>query len=55
VICSPAPVMAGQVKTAGIDLPVKDACGHSQIREFIVGSTTTKMVRNTPVSVRMFR
>jgi hypothetical protein len=26
-----------------------DAYGHSQIREFIVGSTTTKLARNTPV------
>jgi nucleotide-binding universal stress UspA family protein len=52
---SPAPVIAEQVKAAGIDLLVMGAYGHSQIREFIVGSTTTKMVRNTQVSVLMFR
>jgi nucleotide-binding universal stress UspA family protein len=52
---SPAPVIAEQVEAAGIDLLVMGAYGHSQIREFIVGGTTTKMVRNTPVSVLMFR
>jgi nucleotide-binding universal stress UspA family protein len=50
-----AAVIAEQVKSAGIDLLVMGAYGHSQIREFFVGSTTTKMVRNTPVSVLMFR
>lgn len=52
---SPAAVMAGQVKTAGIDLLVMGAYGHSPIREFFVGSTTTRMVRSCPVSVLMFR
>jgi nucleotide-binding universal stress UspA family protein len=52
---SPALVIAEQVKAAGIELLVMGAYGHSQIREFIVGSTTTKLVRNTPVSVLMFR
>lgn len=52
---SPASVIAEQVKSAGIDLLVMGAYGHSQIREFFVGSTTTKMVRNTPASVLMFR
>jgi nucleotide-binding universal stress UspA family protein len=52
---SPALVIAEHVKSAGIDLLVMGAYGHSQIREFFVGSTTTKMVRNTQVSVLMFR
>lgn len=52
---SPATVIAEQVKSSDIDLLVMGAYGHSQIREFFVGSTTTKMVRNTPVSVLMFR
>lgn len=52
---SPASVIAEQVKAAAIDLLVMGAYGHSQIREFFVGSTTTKMVRNTPISVLMFR
>ena len=52
---SPIPVIAGKVKTAGIGLLVTGAYGHSQIREFYAGSTTTRMVRNTPVSVLRFR
>jgi len=52
---SPATVIASEVKSSGIDLLVMGAYGHSQLREFFVGSTTTKMVRNTPVSVLMFR
>ncbi len=50
-----APVIADQVKSANIDLLVMGAYGHSQIREFFVGSTTTKMVRTCPVPVLMFR
>jgi nucleotide-binding universal stress UspA family protein len=52
---SAAPVIADQVKSACIDLLVMGAYGHSQIREFFVGSTTTKMVRKAPASVLMFR
>ena len=52
---SPTAVISEMVKSAGIDLLVMGAYGHSQIREFFVGSTTTKMVRSTPVSVLMFR
>ena len=52
---SAAPVIAGEVKSADIDLLVMGAYGHSPIREFFVGSTTTRMVRGTPVSVLMFR
>jgi nucleotide-binding universal stress UspA family protein len=50
-----ATVIADKLKSAGIDLLVMGAYGHSQIREFFVGSTTTKMVRTSPVSVLMFR
>lgn len=52
---SPTPVIAEKVNSAAIDLLVMGAYGHSQIREFFVGSTTTKMVRTCPVSVLMFR
>lgn len=38
-----------------MELLVMDAYGHSQIREYFVGSTTTKLVRTCPVSVLMFR
>jgi len=52
---SPTPVIAELVKSAVIDLLVMGAYGHSQIREFFVGSTMTKMARTCPVSVLMFR
>jgi len=52
---SPTPVIAEQVKSAGIDLLVMGAYGHSQIREFILGSTTTKLVRSCAVPVLMLR
>ena len=48
-------VIADQIKSANIDLLVMGAYGHSQIREFFVGSTTTKLVRTSPASVLMFR
>lgn len=38
-----------------LDLLVMGAYGHSRIRELILGSTTTTMVRTSPVSVLMFR
>lgn len=50
-----ATVIADQIKSANIDLLVMGAYGHSQIREFFVGSTTTKLVRTSLVSVLMFR
>lgn len=50
-----AVVIADQVKSASIDLLVMGAYGHSQLREFFVGSTTTKLVRTCPASVLMFR
>ena len=52
---SPTLVISGLVKSAGIELLVMGAYGHSQIREFFVGSTTTKMVRTCAASVLMFR
>lgn len=52
---NPALVIVEKARSAGIDLLVMGAYGHSQIREFFVGSTTTKMVRTCPVSVLMFR
>ncbi|HMO66740.1 MAG TPA: universal stress protein, partial [Verrucomicrobiota bacterium] len=50
-----AAVIADQVKSAHIHLLVMGAYGHSQLREFFVGSTTTKLVHTCPVSVLMFR
>lgn len=52
---NPASVIAEKVKMGSIDLLVMGAYGHSQIREFFVGSTTTKLVRTCPVTVLMCR
>jgi nucleotide-binding universal stress UspA family protein len=48
-------VIAAAVKEYGIHLLVMGAYGHSRIREFILGSTTTTMVRTCLVPVLMFR
>jgi nucleotide-binding universal stress UspA family protein len=51
----PETVIAETVKDQGIQLLVMGAYGHSRIRQFIVGSTTTTMVRTCPVPVLLFR
>lgn len=51
----PETVIAETVKREGIQLLVMGAYGHSRIRQFIVGSTTTTMVRTCPVPVLLFR
>ncbi|MDA1275456.1 MAG: universal stress protein [Verrucomicrobia bacterium] len=51
----PAPVLAATVTETAIDLLVMGAYGHSHIREFIVGSTTTQVVRSCAIPVLMLR
>ena len=51
----PEAVIAEAVKREGIDLLVMGAYGHSPIRAFILGSTTTTMVRTCLVPLLMFR
>ena len=48
-------VIADTVKQANIDLLVMGAYGHSRIRQLMVGSTTTAMVRTCLVPVLLFR
>ncbi|WP_119679691.1 universal stress protein [Indioceanicola profundi] len=48
-------VIAAYVEQAGIDLLVMGAYGHSRIRNLIIGSTTTAMVRACKVPVLMIR
>ncbi|MEN3944154.1 universal stress protein [Prosthecobacter sp. SYSU 5D2] len=52
---SPEEIIANVVKTSEIDLLVMGAYGHSPIRQFILGSTTTTMVRTCQIPVLMFR
>lgn len=51
----PETVIAEAVKREEINLLVMGAYGHSPIRAFILGSTTTTMVRTCLVPVLMFR
>ena len=39
----------------GIDMSIMGAYGHSVIRRFLVGSTTTNLIRNSPVPVLLLR
>ncbi|MFN3535967.1 MAG: universal stress protein [Brevundimonas sp.] len=51
----PESVISDYVKLADIDLLTMGAYGHSPIRRFIVGSTTTAMIRTCMVPVLLFR
>ncbi|MGU9979473.1 universal stress protein [Phreatobacter sp. HK31-P] len=48
-------VIAGIVGKDGIDLLVMGAYGHSRIRNLIIGSTTTEMIRSCKIPVVLFR
>ena len=48
-------VIIGQASDAGIDLVVMGAYGHSRIRNLIIGSTTSEMIRSCLVPVMLFR
>lgn len=51
----PEDIISKTVKNEGIDLLIMGAYGHSRIRQFIVGSTTSEMIRTCPISALMFR
>ena len=51
----PEDVISAKVKDSSIDLLVMGAYGHSRIREFILGSTTTSLIRTCQVPVLLFR
>jgi nucleotide-binding universal stress UspA family protein len=51
----PEAVIAQAVDSEGIDLLVMGAYGHSRIRNLIIGSTTTEMIRSCKVPVVLFR
>lgn len=48
-------VIAEQIEALGIDLLVMGAYGHSRIRNLIVGSTTTQLLRTCRVPVLLLR
>jgi nucleotide-binding universal stress UspA family protein len=47
--------IAEYVATAGIDLLVMGAYGHGRLRNMIVGSTTTALLRSCKIPVLVFR
>jgi nucleotide-binding universal stress UspA family protein len=51
----PDRVIAEAVEAEGIDLLVMGAYGHSRIRNLIIGSTTTEMIRSCKIPVMLFR
>jgi len=51
----PDELISAKVKDAKIDLLVMGAYGHSRIREFILGSTTTALIRTCHVPILLFR
>jgi nucleotide-binding universal stress UspA family protein len=51
----PETIISDYVKAAEIDLLAMGAYGHSPVRRFIVGSTTTAMIRTCLVPVLLFR
>lgn len=51
----PTEVISETVKKEGISLLVMGAYGHSRIRQLMVGSTTTEMMRTCHIPILMFR
>ena len=51
----PEKVISDHVEKHGVDLLVMGAYGHSRIRNLIIGSTTTQMIRSCLVPVLLFR
>jgi len=51
----PYEVIAAKVEDSGSDLLVMGAYGHSRVRQFILGSTTTNLVRTCHIPVLLFR
>jgi nucleotide-binding universal stress UspA family protein len=51
----PEDVIARHAEAEHIDLLVMGAYGHSRIRNLIIGSTTTEMIRSVKIPVMLFR
>lgn len=51
----PEEVITREVESRGIDLLVMGAYGHSRIRRFIIGSTTSSLIRDCRIPVLLFR
>ena len=51
----PETILCEYIDKHDIDLLVMGAYGHSRIRNLIIGSTTTAMIRSCKISVLLFR
>jgi nucleotide-binding universal stress UspA family protein len=51
----PETAIAAYVEAQKIDLLVMGAYGHSRLRNLIIGSTTTEMIRSCRIPVMLFR
>ena len=51
----PEAVIAREVETDAYDFMIMGAFGHSRIRNLIIGSTTTEMIRSCKIPVLLFR
>jgi len=51
----PEVVISREVETCNYDLLVMGAFGHSRIRQLIIGSTTTEMIRSCKIPLLLFR
>jgi nucleotide-binding universal stress UspA family protein len=51
----PEAVICEKIKSSNIDLLLMGAYGHSRIRNLIIGSTTTAMIRSCKIPVLLFR
>ena len=51
----PETVIAREVETDAYDLMIMGAFGHSRIRNLIIGSTTTEMIRSCKIPLLLFR
>jgi len=51
----PEEVISREVKSDGYDLLIMGAFGHSRLRNMIVGSTTTEMIRACKIPILMLR
>ena len=51
----PETVICEEIRNSDIDLLLMGAYGHSRIRNLIIGSTTTEMIRSCKIPVMLFR
>lgn len=51
----PATIIAGEARNRQVDLLVIGAYGRSRMHQLILGSTTTALIRNCPLSLLLFR